>query len=1214
MGRVWLSFLVIFICLFIAHHFLFELTGYGKTSSFIFFQVHKYLVRYSSLLPSLRYTRRSLSVLSSLSHNNSSFPSSLTIAPLVRCTADALELSLHETFLGKQIPDKTAQRLKQRWLWPRETTETRDPAQCRGLLQPVVSETEREAVFGRFWTGRINLKSCLGTELSYIDHLTRDRVIVYTGYFDTGTFGRPSPVAAGCICRQKLQLDKTTGQREQSLSANFTTQNVNKFAVCKGIFVPDGLLPDRTTLEAKKNVGAGSPFHDLTRFLFENKNASASILSVDFKTTAFSSLNSRWNDTTRKHSTSLKGARVLPAIEPHGVSADVTAPPASVHVTFQSQIRTVDSYRFGYPNFCFLTRHTSDSDQQNLTSMYTHFIRGPGVSAKDELMDRNDREYIVQDGCPTSERWDFRVLNVSAVPVEEGSFTTVTMSFSLEGLRGSSLFDRSDNQFPKLMIRCKMDLYDDSIAEPAYFKQLCPTTKPLSSNRKLDRSARSNKLGEGGAKQSKSSISKKQEEEDSQLVMQLMSVPQQDVDRATALDNVPSIDQVLRRVKERAAAARPLTLTKAELKVYPDVADDFAYTSSLDHSVTPSTFCDPDFVKIELAPAAPGQQRSSRRQILQCRRQENYLSAYLQFLSTVEALETERLREKQPLTSSDLYESAEALLGETPTHNTGNVNYSLHRSNRFAKTRFKRGSAASAQERYSARYTRRLLMDTVDELQQRSLRTHQNTFPPNDLETDQDAAASVTTTMAAEFNTSSRHHTIHTPFRLRNYFLIPDVGREADAFSDPEEPESAQTEKPSFSTTNLIQDVSTTSSNITSTLETRSSATGAQATTSSSLMDSQDSSTADGLPDSSTNEQKQEKEPEFMSIVSAVDPDEAELGQRTEPVNRGIFGIGRYVPLSQTSMYQAINQVSYGPWFAKWGRNKPEKSSQVVVASDFGFLDNAVSGTQKELSFGGGWKNMMGAFSYNEIRQELALSGAVGNYGIKVDRSQTYNATAVEIFARGFQSGTLLNFVDRNFGQRFRIRNFEISLQHDFDDYFYPADPGFGTEFMVQYRGANLVLANDISERKIGVSVGLRGCNVAVLHDFDQYLTEVQANAGRGWQLAFGWDFPDMYSSATFVEAGFGRLNRVFAQAGAGVGDDGVPQASARLQTRNIGVDLDFLNEFGQRIFQYAVTVGRFSYVWQASVDLSAIRVPQFMGIKPMDVEKLLLSFLPDRS
>lgn len=132
---------------------------------------------------------------------------------------------------------------------------------------------------------------------------------------------------------------------------------------------------------------------------------------------------------------------------------------------------------------------------------------------------------------------------------------------------------------------------------------------------------------------------------------------------------------------------------------------------------------------------------------------------------------------------------------------------------------------------------------------------------------------------------------------------------------------------------------------------------------------------------------------------------------------------------------------------------------------------------------------MITSLSYNEIRQEVGVGLALGPYGVNVDRSQNYKATAVEVLARGLEAGTLIDFVDRNFGQRLKVRNFEISVRHDFDDFFFPTDTGLGTEILLGYKGVNAAVATDVREKRVGMTVGIRGYNVAVLHDFDNFLS-----------------------------------------------------------------------------------------------------------------------------
>lgn len=123
---------------------------------------------------------------------------------------------------------------------------------------------------------------------------------------------------------------------------------------------------------------------------------------------------------------------------------------------------------------------------------------------------------------------------------------------------------------------------------------------------------------------------------------------------------------------------------------------------------------------------------------------------------------------------------------------------------------------------------------------------------------------------------------------------------------------------------------------------------------------------------------------------------------------------------------------------------------------------------------------------------------ALGPYGLNVDRSQNSRATAVELLARGVQAGTLLDLVDRNIGQRLKVRNFEISVRHDFDDYFYATDTGFGTEILIAYKGVYAALATDVKEKRLGINVGIRGYSVAAMHDFDNFLSRKRC-------LYIGW-------------------------------------------------------------------------------------------------------------
>lgn len=323
------------------------------------------------------------------------------------------------------------------------------------------------------------------------------------------------------------------------------------------------------------------------------------------------------------------------------------------------------------------------------------------------------------------------------------------------------------------------------------------------------------------------------------------------------------------------------------------------------------------------------------------------------------------------------------------------------------------------------------------------------------------------------------------------------------------------------------------------------------------------------------------------------------------------LGVGPNVPANEKSVYRYINEAAFGSVTTQYGRNAFDRTRALELGDNIAYLQGAISATQRESSLSGGWRSFISSVNYNEIRQEVAAAHVMGDYGLHVDRTQTFQATAIELIARSFQAGTLIDFVDRNLGVRMKVRNFEISVQHDFDDAFNMVDPGWGTELMVQWRGTSAAIANDLLERRIGVTLGVRGYTLALLHDFDQFATVAQANWGRGWQLAIETDWADEFSTANFGTIGIGRLNRLFAQAGAGVGDDGIGMSTLRLQARNLGVAADLLNEFGDRILQVSFTVGRLTYVWQCSLNLDRIRIPNVLGVHPVALERLFLSFLP---
>jgi hypothetical protein len=843
-----------------------------------------------------------------------------------------------------------------------------------------------------------------------------------------------------------------------------------------------------------------------------------------------------------------------------------------------------EAYSFGfpaasYPEFCYITtvnNKTVSIESYNETSK--KLCKNSNI--EDCYGKEKNRVYFIKNQCPVSKEWKVEVEDILVHRENKRFNTTTLISFSLEGLRNASVLQTLVKQKnPALSISCLINTFPLSDFDSSSFSFLCPTLRqPIKALEKKLVTLKKKSTTTSIKREDYSKNITNDINDDASLVKELMFTNQQ-----LSKKYLKTLIEKLEIFKQSTMSNKALPyLNHTSNKPPPDFNKHHLQASNFFLNQTPCEPCFPIVVE-----------NKNKTYFIIEKEDENHIircsliikkSPLRNIMSLVNARKNEKIQGK-PLLNIERYKDAQILLEKESKvieelrmkHQQNNLKPSLLQS--YLKTNFRK-AMSSHNTNHSLRTN-----STTNPLRKTSKRIHP--FAHGIHNKAFYSKKRILQNMNNKVSTASvsalKNVTVENRFKLRQYFYVPKIKKNNDTDQ------------------NIYSQIYT--DMIDREYEEYLKETKSNKTSSYSFL------TVNATNFTHLNEMNLTKKPEIGHIVS---PHQEEIDDLSvEPPNRGLFGIGRYVPQSSTSVYKAINTISYGPWFVKWGRNKLEKATEVIVASDIAFVDAAISGTQKEFSIGGGIAKLTGTFSYNEIKQEVAYSIALGNYGVKVDRSQTYNATAVEIFARGFQSGTIINFVDRSFGQRIRIRHFEISVQHDFDDYFYPSDPGFGTEFLVQYRGANFAIANDVAERKLGISVGFRGHNVAVLHDFNQYLTEVQANWGRGWQLSFGWDFPDMYSQSSFVEAGFGKLNRAFIQVGGGIGDDGVPQGLSRLQTRNVGIDVDFLYEFGQRTMQYAFTIGRFSYIWQANIDLSAVRIPTLLGIRPGDVEHLLLSLLP---
>lgn len=199
----------------------------------------------------------------------------------------------------------------------------------------------------------------------------------------------------------------------------------------------------------------------------------------------------------------------------------------------------------------------------------------------------------------------------------------------------------------------------------------------------------------------------------------------------------------------------------------------------------------------------------------------------------------------------------------------------------------------------------------------------------------------------------------------------------------------------------------------------------------------------------------------------------------------------RYRAPSDRFFQSKSHDLIYDNWWVSWSRAAASRTTGALVANEFGFLSGGLGLRDGVTDISTGWRDVVVTEYTNRANQEVSIGAAKGRYGIFVDRSQLSRATAVEILARYFSSSTLVDFVDRDYGQRISLRNFDISIRHDFDEFIEPDPMEFATEVLIAFRDIGIALSSDVGDSRYGLTVGWRGRQVSILHDFDETLTDV---------------------------------------------------------------------------------------------------------------------------
>jgi hypothetical protein len=167
--------------------------------------------------------------------------------------------------------------------------------------------------------------------------------------------------------------------------------------------------------------------------------------------------------------------------------------------------------------------------------------------------------------------------------------------------------------------------------------------------------------------------------------------------------------------------------------------------------------------------------------------------------------------------------------------------------------------------------------------------------------------------------------------------------------------------------------------------------------------------------------------------------------------------------------------------------------------------------------------------AYNE---EVSVGVGYEKYGVFVDRSIKGKSTSVGFLSPNVETTTMADFNDHQYGQRFRIKNFEINLRHDFDEAKNPDPEEYSTEFLVGYKDTGVMLVSDIHDKVYGFGVHVRGHQVSLLHDFDDFVTQAEAKTKKGFKFSMGYDLPDKKSKTISAHVGVGLPKSAFVQIG----------------------------------------------------------------------------------
>lgn len=240
-------------------------------------------------------------------------------------------------------------------------------------------------------------------------------------------------------------------------------------------------------------------------------------------------------------------------------------------------------------------------------------------------------------------------------------------------------------------------------------------------------------------------------------------------------------------------------------------------------------------------------------------------------------------------------------------------------------------------------------------------------------------------------------------------------------------------------------------------------------------------------------------------------------------------------------------------------------------------------------------------------REEFHGGVKVRGYGLNLLRNNQERAQGVEMITPNVTVGTLVNFDDRNYGAKIRIKDFETAIRHDFDEHINQDDSKLATEFGIGFKDTGIQVGSDLVDSRYGLSIAVSKYKFAALRDFDDRQTDFIGNWGDGWQLYLSTNMPSDQDVSSAVKVGFGNTQHLYAVAGMGIDDTGVPEVSGRIQGKRGG----FLVDIGggvpdSRTFALGFAVGKKTFIWDSRVALDNLNLPVLFGLDPAALHHFL--------